>query len=180
MASNAAEIEKRLLEYRRKKEAEDYINKTKSTVKTFFKNIIDKKPETPKTNEKEILLQSTDVSETEEKESEDQFLIEEHDETLIDEDAPLFNCTYLDFTFYFLCFVLWSIVYWIFIKLQFGCVYFILSALIGMYVNTRTGPRRRNEVSAYSVFNKNCTSIPGTLKAEQFEREIRYGAGAVH
>lgn len=48
-----------------------------------------------------------------------------------------------------------------------------------MYLNTRTGPKRKHEISAYSVFNKNCESIPGTLKAEQFEREMRYGAGSV-
>lgn len=48
-----------------------------------------------------------------------------------------------------------------------------------MYLNTRTRPKKKNEISAYSVFNKNCESIPGTLKAEQFEREMRYGASAV-
>lgn len=58
---------------------------------------------------------------------------------------------------------------------MFGTVYFIVSLLIGIYLNTRTQPRSKNEISAYSVFNKNCESIDGTLKAEQFEREIRYG-----
>ncbi len=38
------------------------------------------------------------------------------------------------------------------------------------------GSRRpRHEPSAYSVFNKDCESIDGTLTAEQFERELRYG-----
>ncbi|GJQ78326.1 hypothetical protein Trydic_g22161 [Trypoxylus dichotomus] len=37
-----------------------------------------------------------------------------------------------------------------------------------------------NEISAYSVFNKGCKSIDGTLKAEQFEREIRFGRGLLH
>lgn len=55
----------------------------------------------------------------------------------------------------------------------------MFSALLGIYFNTRTEPKKRNEMSAYSVFNKNCESIDGTLKAEQFEREIRYGSGSV-
>ncbi|CAK1550427.1 unnamed protein product [Leptosia nina] len=42
-----------------------------------------------------------------------------------------------------------------------------------------TKPKKQGEVSAYSVFNKDCKSIDGTLKAEQFEKEIRYGAGTV-
>ncbi|CAH1110733.1 unnamed protein product [Psylliodes chrysocephalus] len=68
------------------------------------------------------------------------------------------NClTLTDMLYYGLCFILWSILY------------------VGIYINTRTTPKRRGEVSAYSVFNKDCKSIDGTLKAEQFEREIRYG-----
>lgn len=52
----------------------------------------------------------------------------------------------------------------------------MFSALVGIYLNTRTGPKPKNEISAYSVFNENCEAIDGTLKGEQFEREIRYGA----
>ncbi|XP_053950089.1 uncharacterized protein LOC128858120 [Anastrepha ludens] len=73
----------------------------------------------------------------------------------------------------------WITLYVIAIKLQFGIVYLMLSALIGIYFNTRTTPKKRNEISAYSVFNKNCESIDGTLKAEQFEREIRFGAASI-
>lgn len=76
-------------------------------------------------------------------------------------------------------FIIWVTTYIIFLKLQFGAVFFVLSLLIGIYLNTRTRPRRKGEVSAYSVFNENCTSIEGTLKPEQFEREIRYGPGSV-
>ncbi|XP_049306248.1 SAYSvFN domain-containing protein 1 isoform X1 [Bactrocera dorsalis] len=70
----------------------------------------------------------------------------------------------------------WITVYFIAIKLQFGTVYLMISALIGIYLNTRTTPKNTNEISAYSVFNKNCKSIDGTLKAEQFELEIRCGS----
>lgn len=75
--------------------------------------------------------------------------------------------------------IVWLSLYIFFLRLQFGAVYFVISVLIGIYLNTRTRPRKRGEVSAYSVFNENCVSIDGTLKAEQFEKEIRYGMGTV-
>ncbi|XP_023938811.1 SAYSvFN domain-containing protein 1 [Bicyclus anynana] len=75
--------------------------------------------------------------------------------------------------------IIWVTLYAIFLKLQFGAVFFIVSILIGICLNTRTRPKKEGEVSAYSVFNQNCTSIDGTLKAEQFEKEIRFGAASV-
>lgn len=75
--------------------------------------------------------------------------------------------------------ITWLTAYAIFLKLQFGAVFFVISALLGIYFNTRTRPKKKGEVSAYSVFNENCVSIDGTLKAEQFEKEIRFGAGSV-
>lgn len=96
-----------------------------------------------------------------------------------DDNITINCCSYMDCVYYGLCFILWATVYVIFIKLQFGTVYLILSGLIGIYVNTRTGPKTKDEISAYSVFNKDCKSIDGTLKAEQFEREIRYGPSLV-
>lgn len=81
-------------------------------------------------------------------------------------------CTYIDLIRFVLYFILWATLYAIFIKLQFGIAYFLISSLVIMYINTRTGPRRKGEISAYSVFNKNCKSIDGTLKAEQLEREL--------
>ncbi|KAJ8723744.1 hypothetical protein PYW07_007724 [Mythimna separata] len=73
--------------------------------------------------------------------------------------------------------IIWTFTWGIFLHYQFGAVYFVISALIAIYLNTRTRPKREGEVSAYSVFNKNCASIEGSLNPEQFEREIRYGIG---
>ncbi|XP_045502593.1 uncharacterized protein LOC123699643 [Colias croceus] len=75
--------------------------------------------------------------------------------------------------------IIWLTLFIYFLKLQFGAVFFVISVLIGICLNTSTKPKKRGEVSAYSVFNENCVSIDGTLKAEQFEKEIRYGAGSV-
>jgi len=75
---------------------------------------------------------------------------------------------------------LWTTLYTLAIHLEFGTVYLIVSVLYAIWKNTRTGPKKQGEVSAYSVFNHNCEAIAGTLKAEQFEQEIRYGPLNVH
>lgn len=75
--------------------------------------------------------------------------------------------------------IIWISLYIFFLKLQFGAVYFVISVLVVICLNTRTRPRQEGELSAYSVFNKDCESIDGTLTAEQFEQEIRFGPGSV-
>eukprot|EP00903_Cladosiphon_okamuranus_P009386 g8950.t1 len=57
-----------------------------------------------------------------------------------------------------------------FIWLEFGAVYFIISAMATIFVNL--GEREDGEWSAYSVFNAGCKALLGTINAEQFEREI--------
>ena len=76
--------------------------------------------------------------------------------------------------------VLWFILWGLFIELGFGAVYFILSISVILYKNMRSGSRESSELSAYSVFNPNCERIDGTFTAEQFEKELRFGAGSVH
>lgn len=94
--------------------------------------------------------------------------------------APAESRSRLTYFTYILYFCFWATCWMIAIELKFGIVFLLFSALFGIYFNTRTAPKRKNEISAYSVFNANCESIDGTLKAEQFEREIRYGPMAVH
>lgn len=76
---------------------------------------------------------------------------------------------------YIIWFCFWATCWMIAIELKFGVVYLLFSALFGVYFNTRTGPKRKNEVSAYSVFNKDCESIKGTLTGEQLAGEMIYG-----
>jgi hypothetical protein len=59
-----------------------------------------------------------------------------------------------------------------FLELQFGGVYFIISCFVGIYINLREKPKTSREISAYSVFNRNCQSIDGTFNAEIFERQL--------
>lgn len=76
--------------------------------------------------------------------------------------------------------ILWFLLWGFFIEVEFGLVYLTASGLVFMVLSLR-GRRRvvPGELSAYSVFNKNCESIDGTLSAEQFEKELRYGPTSV-
>ncbi|XP_059157218.1 uncharacterized protein LOC131941758 [Physella acuta] len=68
-------------------------------------------------------------------------------------------------------FLLWLTLWGLFVELQFGAVFFTISVLLFIYVNTRTGPKD-NRPSAYSVFNKDCERIHGTLTAEQLQKQM--------
>lgn len=72
---------------------------------------------------------------------------------------------------------LWLSLFGLAVYAEFGFVFIILSGFVFIWFNTRTGPKRRGEISAYSVFNPDCAPIDGTLDARQFENEIRGGMG---
>ncbi|XP_077198133.1 SAYSvFN domain-containing protein 1 isoform X2 [Paroedura picta] len=75
----------------------------------------------------------------------------------------------------FLKFLLWLVLLGLFVELEFGLPYFVLSMFYWIYVGTRgPGERQSGEKSAYSVFNPGCEAIQGTLTAEQLERELQY------
>ncbi|XP_067861470.1 SAYSvFN domain-containing protein 1 [Heptranchias perlo] len=75
----------------------------------------------------------------------------------------------------FLKFLLWLVLLGLFIELEFGLAYFVLSMFYWLYIGTRDpSKKKQGEVSAYSVFNPGCKAIDGSLTAEQFERELQY------
>lgn len=75
--------------------------------------------------------------------------------------------------------LLWLLLLGFFIEIEFGIAFFISSLFYWMYSFLRGSKRNPKELSAYSVFNKNCERIDGTLAAEQFDQELRYGPTAV-
>lgn len=75
--------------------------------------------------------------------------------------------------------LLWLLLLGFFIEIEFGVAFFISSLFYWMYSFLRGSKRDPRELSAYSVFNKNCERIDGTLAAEQFDQELRYGPTAV-
>jgi hypothetical protein len=70
--------------------------------------------------------------------------------------------------------LLWLVLLGLFVELEFGLAYFVLSLFYWMYVGMQ-GPeeKKKGEKSAYSVFNPGCEAIQGTLTAEQLERELQ-------
>ena len=73
---------------------------------------------------------------------------------------------------------LWAVLWAIFIRIEFGAVYFVVSLLVIICLNTRTGAKHRNRqrgthgLSAYSVFNPNLERLPGQITSEQLERNL--------
>jgi hypothetical protein len=59
-----------------------------------------------------------------------------------------------------------------FIYWELGALYIMISIIIAIFMNL--GERKKGELSAYSVFNKGFYRLPGQLRPEDFEREIRH------
>lgn len=72
--------------------------------------------------------------------------------------------------------IIWLLIWTLFIKFEFGAIFFLVSLMYFIYSNTRTGSKNADEPSAYSVFNPNCQRITGTFTAEQFEQQLRFGS----
>ena len=71
--------------------------------------------------------------------------------------------------------LLWMLLLTIFVRLEFGTVFFIVSLFYIFYAGTSSESRSSGAPSAYSVFNKNCENIQGSLTGEQFDAELRRG-----
>ena len=71
--------------------------------------------------------------------------------------------------------LLWALLQAIFIMVEFGVVFFIVSLFYLIYATMENNAqfRRKGELSAYSVFNKGQKRLAGTFDVEQFERELR-------
>uniref|UniRef100_A0A3Q3KVK1 SAYSVFN motif domain containing 1 n=1 Tax=Mastacembelus armatus TaxID=205130 RepID=A0A3Q3KVK1_9TELE len=71
--------------------------------------------------------------------------------------------------------LLWLVLLGLFVELEFGLPFFVISLFYWLYEGLRSpAPREPGELSAYSVFNPNCQPLLGTLTAEQLEGEMGY------
>lgn len=167
-------VKERLEAYRRRKRREETMESVKSVMRNMFswnrKDGVEKSAEESTKEERAKLYeQSVDVEEDVQED------VQEVDEQ--PEEQQSRGRVMLNRVIYLLYFLLWATLYVIALEYQFGAVYFVLSALVFICLNTRSGPKRHGEPSAYSVFNPNCEAIEGTLDASQFEKEIGYGIG---
>ncbi|XP_054261254.1 SAYSvFN domain-containing protein 1 [Macrosteles quadrilineatus] len=158
-------MDEKLARYRSKKRREEFIQLSKEKIFSFLK--VGTQKHDMVGDEVELTIKDQE----EEVESKDDNASISSLESA-DESECCDEFTYSKFSLYA---SLWLILFSFAIYLEFGAIYFIVSGFYIIWANTRTGPKRRGEVSAYSVFNPDCEAIDGTLKPEQFEREIRYG-----
>ncbi|XP_034555138.1 SAYSvFN domain-containing protein 1 [Notolabrus celidotus] len=71
--------------------------------------------------------------------------------------------------------LLWLVLLGLFVELEFGLPFFIISLFYWLYEGLRSpADREPGELSAYSVFNPDCQPLLGTLTAEQLEGEMGY------
>ena len=71
--------------------------------------------------------------------------------------------------------LLWLVLLGLFVELEFGLAFFVLSLFYWLYEGLRSpAPREPGEMSAYSVFNPDCEPLLGSLTAEQLEGEMGF------
>lgn len=71
--------------------------------------------------------------------------------------------------------LLWLVLLGLFVELEFGLPFFVISLFYWLYEGLRSPSQRQpGELSAYSVFNPDCQPLLGSLTAEQLEGEMGY------
>ncbi|XP_029352454.1 SAYSvFN domain-containing protein 1 [Echeneis naucrates] len=71
--------------------------------------------------------------------------------------------------------LLWLVLLGLFVELEFGLPFFVISLFYWLYEGLRSpAARQPGELSAYSVFNPDCQPLLGALTAEQLEGEMGY------
>lgn len=68
--------------------------------------------------------------------------------------------------------LVWVTIWRLFVYIDFGSLWVVLTGIALIFLNL--GERDPTELSAYSVFNKGQWRMPGSLTADQFEREIMH------
>ena len=75
--------------------------------------------------------------------------------------------------------VIWIGLLLFFAHHNFGSAFFLLSLPVIIWQSLEEYNRGPTELSAYSVFNRNCAQLEGTFTSEQWERELKYGPGSL-
>lgn len=144
-------------------------NKNDNQMKTEMESIIKNKKQPD-----EVSLLSSNNSDIDSNSDEDcqvDLVLEEDEENLINEPVKT-KIDYIIIAVKVLIYILGQILA---VIIGFGAVFFSISALIFICTNLRNRKRRRNELSAYSVFNPGCKPIQGTISAQQLEDQLKFG-----
>jgi len=90
-----------------------------------------------------------------------------------DEETKDRTWSRIDYAIFFVKFLVWACIQMIFVKIEFGAVFFIVSCIL--FMTSNLGKRKSGEASAYSVFNENCEALDGTFSGQQFDQQLRRG-----
>jgi len=137
-------MEAKLAEYRAKKSAEQAVIERKSKIWNFFTLKFLRGDDENYATIEDALEENIEVEQT---------------------------WTSIDYAILAVKFVIWLVGQIIFVKLDFGAVYFATSAFAFIWLSLGKERRQPGQMSAYSVFNPNCQNIQGSFTAEQFESE---------
>jgi len=92
---------------------------------------------------------------------------------------PLSGSKYLNFHVNYRKLAIWAVLQALFAYVEFGTVFFIVSLMYFIYANLgdhgNVDAQGQKQKSAYSVFNKNQERLPGTLTAEEIDKQLRTG-----
>jgi hypothetical protein len=67
-----------------------------------------------------------------------------------------------------------ALAFWAAVRVGFGLVFAIISAIALIWTKGLGDTRKAGDMSAWSVFNEGFEGLLGTLRAEQFDNEIRH------
>ena len=91
---------------------------------------------------------------------------------LVEGVSYLAKCTAQISLRFWVALTLWVIVWNLFIYIEFGSFFIIMSLFASIFLNL--GEKKDGDLSAYSVFNKGFTTLLGQSTGQQFDKEIRH------
>lgn len=168
-------MEQKLAEFRARRQAENAVKNEKIVAPLNQAETVDTRPETTSEGVRsgsdrggsvENTRDSSQTSPT--KDRGDWFLDSALGRWLTSRQSVLSNLTLLKF-------LLWLVLLGLFVELEFGLPFFVISLFYWLYEGLRSpAAREPGELSAYSVFNPDCQPLLGSLTAEQLEGEMGY------
>ncbi|TWW68720.1 SAYSvFN domain-containing protein 1 [Takifugu flavidus] len=165
-------MEQKLAEFRARRQAENAVKNETFAASLNPEETVDTQPESTSASEGEgsrgTVGGTRGPGQTPAKDRSDWFLDSALGRWLTTRKSVLSNLTLLKF-------LLWLVLLGLFVELEFGLPFFVVSLFYWLYEGLRSpAARQPGELSAYSVFNPDCQPLLGSLTAEQLEGEMGY------
>ncbi|XP_022626172.1 SAYSvFN domain-containing protein 1 [Seriola dumerili] len=162
-------MEQKLAEFRARRQAENATKKDQEADPQHREPTIAAEPETTPTAEREQTENNRASAHSSQ--------IKDHTDWLLDSALGrwLASKQFVISNLTLLKLLLWLVLLGLFVELEFGLPFFVISLFYWLYEGLRSpAAREPGELSAYSVFNPDCQPLLGSLTAEQLEGEMGY------